>query len=314
MQYLKTVQDRIGYQFCNENLLKQAFIRKSYSMENGGENNEVLEFIGDKALDISVIKIMIEKFQNKSIYFKTTFNEGKLTELKTNLVEKKALSRSMDYLGFHNFLLMGKGDYKKEIQNEDSVKEDLFESIIGAVTLDCNWNISIISKVVQNMINFDAYFNNDLDLITNYIGFIQEWSQKNEYGLPIYEYECIDSTHFICKVKINTTSFCFEGKGESKDKARMDACKNGYFYLKNNGYIKNKYCEAVGKFNHFDSLKQVHILIQKKLIDIPKYEFIEINDGWKCKMIINDKIYYSINQNKKEAQKDCAYKFLKSLN
>ena len=31
-------------------------------------------------------------------------------------------------------------------------------------------------------------------------------------------------------------------------------------------------------------------------------------------MIINNKIYYSINQNKKEAQKDCAYEFLKSLN
>ena len=48
------VERQIGYKFVNRDLLVQAFVRKSYSMENGGENNEVLEFIGDKALDLSV--------------------------------------------------------------------------------------------------------------------------------------------------------------------------------------------------------------------------------------------------------------------
>ena len=50
----KMVQAQIGYTFKNIDLLNQAFTRRSYTEENGGENNEVLEFIGDKALDFAV--------------------------------------------------------------------------------------------------------------------------------------------------------------------------------------------------------------------------------------------------------------------
>lgn len=41
-------------------LLQQAFIRRSYSKEKGGQDNEILEFIGDKALDLAVIKKLTE--------------------------------------------------------------------------------------------------------------------------------------------------------------------------------------------------------------------------------------------------------------
>ena len=50
------IQDQIGYHFQNTDLLQQAFVRRSYSKEYGGEDNEVLEFIGDKVLDLIVIK------------------------------------------------------------------------------------------------------------------------------------------------------------------------------------------------------------------------------------------------------------------
>jgi ribonuclease-3 len=56
------IQNRIGYEFKNLDLLQQAFVRRSYSQENGGENNEVLEFIGDKVLDLFVVKFLIEKY------------------------------------------------------------------------------------------------------------------------------------------------------------------------------------------------------------------------------------------------------------
>ena len=59
---LTFIQDQIGYKFNNLDLLQQAFIRRSYSEENGGENNEVLEFIGDKVLDLFVVKYLTEKY------------------------------------------------------------------------------------------------------------------------------------------------------------------------------------------------------------------------------------------------------------
>ena len=55
------VQGQIGYKFKNIDLLNQAFTRRSYTEENGGENNEILEFIGDKALDLAVVKVLVSK-------------------------------------------------------------------------------------------------------------------------------------------------------------------------------------------------------------------------------------------------------------
>ena len=59
---LRLIQDKIGYSFQNEDLLEQAFVRRSYSKEEGGEHNEVLEFIGDKVLDFIVVKLLVEKY------------------------------------------------------------------------------------------------------------------------------------------------------------------------------------------------------------------------------------------------------------
>lgn len=93
----KMVQAQIGYTFKNIDLLNQAFTRRSYTEENGGENNEVLEFIGDKALDFAVIKILIEKFgavqsdnpPEGSKAFFCEHSEGELTKRKAESYKRK---------------------------------------------------------------------------------------------------------------------------------------------------------------------------------------------------------------------------------
>ena len=57
------IQNQIGgYEFINLNLLEQAFTRKSFTQENGGENNEILEFIGDKVIDIAVVRYLTKMY------------------------------------------------------------------------------------------------------------------------------------------------------------------------------------------------------------------------------------------------------------
>ena len=76
------IQDQIGYCFKNTDLLHQAFVRRSYSVENGSENNEVLEFIGDKVLDFITVKILLLLMFNDfghcilSRKFRTRWSEG----------------------------------------------------------------------------------------------------------------------------------------------------------------------------------------------------------------------------------------------
>ena len=54
------IEGQIGYTFQNKGLLEQAFVRRSYSQEHNVENNEVLEFYGDKVLEFIVGKLFSE--------------------------------------------------------------------------------------------------------------------------------------------------------------------------------------------------------------------------------------------------------------
>ena len=42
-----------------------------------------------------------------------------------------------------------------------SVKEDLFEAIIGAVALDSDWDMEELQEVIQIMLDPDSYFKYD---------------------------------------------------------------------------------------------------------------------------------------------------------
>ena len=182
---IKFIQDQIGYTFKNQELLVQAFTRRSYSMEKGGQDNEVLEFIGDKALDFVVVKQLSEefghyskKYQNWEKWGKTeetgTFisdlDEGELTEIKKQLVQKNTLADAIDNLGIAYYLIMGKGDVEKNIQDSLSVKEDLFEAILGAIALDSNWDIEALQDSMNVMLNpGELMFDEDV----NYVAEIQ---------------------------------------------------------------------------------------------------------------------------------------------
>lgn len=169
----ESIEKTLGYKFNNKNLLEQAFIRRSYSIENGGQNNEVLEFIGDSALDLAVIRIMMEYFgeipEIKNVqgfifrspkHFRTKLDEGQFTKIKEGIVKNQFLAKCIETYGFQKQLLMGDGDIKQKVQKNESTKAALFEAIIGALALDCNWNMDIISRVIKNLIDFEDYFKN----------------------------------------------------------------------------------------------------------------------------------------------------------
>ena len=326
---VESIQNTIGYEFNNTDILQQAFVRRSYSEEHGGQNNEVLEFIGDKALDLAVIRIMMDEFgqitEDKEYkefklrnpkYFQTRYSEGKFTDIKKDLVQRKALAKSMDRLGFHNQLIMGKGDVSQNIQNQDSVKEDLFEAIIGAIAVDSDWDMDKITEAVATMIDFDSYFEHEEDSNENYVGKVQEWAQKNDYDLPQYIYHEFDD-RYECQILIDEIDLNVFGEGISKEKSRMDAARQAYRVLLEDGYIINIYKEAVGEADEYESLRQINELVQKGLISKPKYEFEQEYDEdgnpiWTCTCSIEevDGSFVNTANSKKEAQRESAYEML----
>lgn len=171
---LEEVQRKIGYWFNNTDLLLQAFTRSSYSVQYGGENNEVLEFLGDKILDMYVTKAIADRFgfmKSQSEYYDEDEdndeyciiahkNEGEFTELRKEIVNNKTLSKRIDKLDFAKFMYLGDSDIDNNVVNQEKVKADLFEAILGAIAVDCNWNQDDLQHSVWLMLKIDDFFEN----------------------------------------------------------------------------------------------------------------------------------------------------------
>lgn len=357
---LQFIQDRIGYNFKNPDLLQQAFVRRSYAKENGGEDNEVLEFIGDKALDIVIVKILIktfgyfasecENFDSKNDFneFCCEHSEGKLTQLKSKLVDKKMLANRINRLKLADYLIMGKGDFKNKINESESVKEDLFEAIIGAVALDSGWDLKEIESTVEYMLEPESCLSVNTD--KNYVAKIQEWSLKKHGELPQiqssicsnFEMEFLfnssnefcskperdtnfqfvntveySKTHYKSELTLKGIANKFTGLGKSKSEARKVVCKLAYKHLADNNLLFSIQDEIENP-NVEDAINQLEILARRGYISIPTYEFEQQNDNngnpvWKCECHIDehDSFFSSKSSSKKEAKKTAAFEMLK---
>ena len=333
------VQGQIGYRFKNIDLLKQAFTRRSYTEENGGENNEVLEFIGDKALDFAVVKLLSQKHGHlEPNGFLCEHDENELTKIKSRMVSKKSLSRRMDELGFSPYLIMGKGDKANRINEEDSVKEDLFEAIIGAVALDSGWEQKAIDSVVEAMLVPEDYLIDDTD--TNYVRIIQEWEMHENGCIPWYKYKeasytstwymkeentiyqrfSYDYNHsklkYHCYLKLLDSLPVFCGFGMSIREARMSVCKLAYNYLEENDMLPS-IRDEIEDPNKDDAINQLEILARRGYFSIPTYEFEQTYDKdgnpiWKsvCHIAEESKSFSAKSSSKKDAKKSAAFKML----
>ena len=340
------IQDQIGYNFQNTDLLQQAFIRRSYSKEYGGEDNEVLEFIGDKVLDLIVVKLLTEKYgcfigdyedfnpNEEFDEFVCSKNEAELTELKKKLVQKKTLAERIDVLNLSDYLIMGNSDIQNNINEEISVKEDLFEAIIGAVALDSDWDMEELQDVVQIMLDPDSYFKEDMDV--NYVELIQEWTLKRYGMLPRYHFEkaypaalltnlaTISSPYngnpelkHTCLLKLGKLDKIFRSFGTSKNEARKAVCALAYQVLERNNMLLS-IRDEIPNPNINDAISQLEILARRGYFSIPYYEFeqkydTEGNPVWNCVCHITDisKHFCAKSSSKKSAKKQAAYQMLK---
>lgn len=314
---LQFIQEQLEYDFTEPKLLRQAFTRKSYSEEgNGAYNNEVLEFYGDKALEFIVMKKLSEYYGSESQNGKyvSQKNEGQLTDIKKKLVCKKMLAHRVDVLGFADFLIMGKGDKEQDAQNQDSVKEDLFEAIVGSIAIDSGWNVEELENVVDKMLDIEYYLENGFQDDDNYVDLIQTWCQKKYGELPCYDFEEYDDG-FRCELNLSDEFGGFEGNGYSKREARMVAAQNAYEYLSEENELILP-IDEVGEPNFDKAINQLQELYQKGYISEPEYVFSETydNDGnpvWRCECHITENEYYWKEcTSKKQGKKSVAYDML----
>ena len=194
---IKQIEKKIGYTFKDKSLLVQAFTRTSFCNEHAPsskvkyQSNEVLEFFGDGVLSVAIISFLLKECTQRYDYgIRTDLNEGDFSNIKSKLSDKQNLSKSMMALGLQKFLRMGEGDAKLGIENEPSVMEDLFESIVGAIYIDSDMSIDAVIHSVSTMLDMSVYTNRQKP-IQSAKNALQEWCADKKRRLPAPRYETL---------------------------------------------------------------------------------------------------------------------------
>lgn len=126
---LDTFQTLINYQFKNQLLLTEALTHKSYLNENkSAKSYERLEFLGDSILEYWISDFLFRNFPD--------FPEGKLTNLRALSVCTQNLSLIAKKINLGQYLFLSLGEDRGGGRFNDSILEDVFEALVGAIYLD----------------------------------------------------------------------------------------------------------------------------------------------------------------------------------
>ena len=167
---LSKFQKKIGINFHNQKLLVKSFTHKSY---NPVENNEKLEFLGDRVLGLIISQNLLKFFPNDE--------EGDLDKKLASLVNKKQCAVIAKDINLEEYILIKNSNNKTNIENK--VLSDCLESVIGCIYLD--QGLEIAEKFIIK--NWQKYLNKSLITERDSKTQLQEYSLKTYKLLPVYK-------------------------------------------------------------------------------------------------------------------------------
>jgi ribonuclease-3 len=204
------LQKKINFKFKDLDLLIQSLTHKSFDTKN---NNEKVEFLGDRVLGLVIAKKLLEIYPDEK--------EGILDKKFASLVNKKTCLQIAKKINLEKYILTFNPNNKK-IKIEDKIISDSCEALIGAIYLDKN--LAVAEKVI-----LDLWKNHIKESVITQIDAkttLQELTLKNFKKLPIYK--LISNTGprhkplFKIGVKLPNTKYFF-GSGKSKKDAEQNA-------------------------------------------------------------------------------------------
>lgn len=201
--------------------LIMAFTHTSFAHEYQVPHQELLEFLGDSVLQLILTDELYRRFPQE--------NEGRLSKLRSALVNEKTLSTMAKSLGLNELILVGKGESKRGLMNHEAVLADTIEALLGQIyrhhgfdkakSLFLNW----INQFVPNA--FAAGFLDDFDAKSQ----LQEAVLAKYKKLPRYTAEAKGEV-FEVKLWINDQVVAlgdFVSKKNGEKQLAQDALKKG---------------------------------------------------------------------------------------
>ena len=216
---IRKIENFIKINFNNKALLAKSLIHKSFDEKN---NNEKLEFLGDRVLGLVLSKILLRIYFNEK--------EGIIDKKFANLVNKKVCAEISKKLNLKKFILLGES-YKEGKKSDEKITSDALEALIGAIFLDKNLEDS--EKFITS--NWQEYIDkSDFTKIDSKTK-LQEHSLKIYKKLPKYKVSKKSGPKhnpvFKAEVQVENQRK-FSATGSSKKDAEQNAAKKLINYLK----------------------------------------------------------------------------------
>jgi len=218
---LKELERKLKINFKNKELLQQALTHKSYAYMYGiKEDNERLEFLGDSVLNLVISEHLYRRYP--------AYDEGKLTKLKSSMVNRKSLLLWAKKLSLGDYLLISEEEETAGGRQRDSLLSNALEAIIGAIYQDQDWDKA--KKFILGQISTLKSIKK-----VDYKSSLQELIQKRYKILPEYKVKTESGpAHkklFEIEVKVKSRVFG-RGTGWSKKTAEQEAAKKALKKIK----------------------------------------------------------------------------------
>ena len=172
------LQTTIGVTFRSQELLKQAFVHRSYLNEAKDirTSNERLEFLGDAILSFLTSEYLYQTYPDSP--------EGMLTNIRSSLVKTTSLSTIAQSLHLGDLLFLSHGEEASGGRTNQSLLADVFEALLGALYLD--QGIEVCREYLTKHL-----FSRTKDIVENkayvdYKSLLQELIQQSSRLSPTY--------------------------------------------------------------------------------------------------------------------------------
>ena len=171
---LRQIEQIIGYEFSDKNLLVKAFTHSS-AVDNRLLSNERMEFFGDSVLAVVICQALFDNF--------TDYLEGDLTKIKSRLVSRETCAQISGQLGLQKFLKVGKGMVSNRALS-GSLAAGVLETIIAAIHIDGGFEAArdfILRNYGPLIEQSDAEQDHG-----NFKSLLQQYSQEQFTATPSY--------------------------------------------------------------------------------------------------------------------------------
>jgi ribonuclease-3 len=146
-----SLEENIGYNFKNKDLLNRALTRKAYANElkhknQESEDQEIFRTLGDAVLKAVLIDLLIESGCN---------SRDDITSRKKKLEREEGLAEISKQLGIGHYIKLGIGEKKQKADKEPYVLAETFEALIAAIYLDGGFDVTrnIIKHLFKDHLN-----------------------------------------------------------------------------------------------------------------------------------------------------------------